>query len=164
VGGLGKGVRILVTGGTGLFGSNVIKVDHEKCGSEVVITLCKRMPEVPWDVPQRRLPREAGSAAKPGVAQVDLGDAASVRTAVEDYLRQAVIHCAALSAATRNALKPTTCGAGARWHPVLGPWRTPAAMWVSNWFLSPETWYLGEEQSRRTPRRARPAWHLISEP
>jgi dTDP-4-dehydrorhamnose reductase len=73
-------MRILVTGGTGLVGSNVIKVAREEYDAEVVATLYARKPEVPWDV---------------RVAHLDLEDPDSVRKVVEDHQPQAVIHCAA---------------------------------------------------------------------
>jgi dTDP-4-dehydrorhamnose reductase len=73
-------MRILVTGGTGLVGSNVIKVAREDCGAEVVAALYARKPEVPWVA---------------GVVHLDLEEPASVRMAVEEHQPQAVIHCAA---------------------------------------------------------------------
>ena len=73
-------MRILVTGGTGLVGSNVIKFAREEYGAEIVATLYDRRPEVPWDA---------------RVAHLDLEDPASIRRAVEDHQPQAVIHCGA---------------------------------------------------------------------
>ncbi len=73
-------MRILVTGGTGLVGSNVIKVARERYNDEVVASLYRRTPEVAWDFE---------------TVNMDLEDAASVRRAVEDSRPETVIHCAA---------------------------------------------------------------------
>jgi dTDP-4-dehydrorhamnose reductase len=73
-------VRILVTGGTGLVGSNVIKVARATSGVELVATVYASRPDVPWHVE---------------MTDLDLEDAASIRSAVEAYQPQAVIHCAA---------------------------------------------------------------------
>jgi dTDP-4-dehydrorhamnose reductase len=73
-------VRILVTGGTGLVGSNVIKVARETSDVELVATVYANRPEVSWDAEMPHL---------------DLEAAASIRTVLDVYQPQAVIHCAA---------------------------------------------------------------------
>ena len=73
-------MKILVTGGTGLVGSNVIKIACEKYRAEVVATLYTRRPKVAWDF--ETIP-------------LDLEDAVSVRYAVQISQPDAVIHCAA---------------------------------------------------------------------
>lgn len=73
-------MRILVTGGTGLVGSNVIKVAQEGYGAEVIASLFSRKPVVPW---------------RCATVAMDLENEASVRRAVEACHPGAVIHCAA---------------------------------------------------------------------
>lgn len=73
-------MKILLTGGTGLVGSNVMKVAQAKYGLELVAALYNRRPKAAWECEMVRL---------------DLEDPASVRTAVESVRPDAVIHCAA---------------------------------------------------------------------
>jgi dTDP-4-dehydrorhamnose reductase len=73
-------MKVLVTGGTGLVGSNVIKVAQERYGVAVVASLFLRQPAVPWQC---------------STVPMDLEDGASVRRAVEGERPDAVIHCAA---------------------------------------------------------------------
>lgn len=73
-------MKLLITGGTGLVGSNVIKIALEKYRAEVFASLFTRRPEVSWDLP---------------TVQMDLEDVTSVRHAVEEIKPDAVIHCAA---------------------------------------------------------------------
>jgi dTDP-4-dehydrorhamnose reductase len=73
-------MRILVTGGTGLVGSNVIKVAVEKVGAEVVASAFSRQPAGGW--PCSTVP-------------IDLEDEGSIQRAVQDLRPEAVIHCAA---------------------------------------------------------------------
>jgi dTDP-4-dehydrorhamnose reductase len=73
-------MRILITGGTGLVGSNVIKVTREKYQAEIIASLFSSRPEVPWDFPS---------------ISMDLEDVASVRQAVMASRSDVVIHCAA---------------------------------------------------------------------
>ena len=74
-------MKLLITGGTGLVGSNVIKVAREKYGAEVVATLFKTRPDVAWGVP---------------TIPMDLEEPESIRTAVQSTRPDAVIHCAAV--------------------------------------------------------------------
>ncbi len=73
-------MKLLITGGTGLVGSNVIKIAREKYHAEMVASVFARHPEVPWDVP---------------TVQMDLEDVTSVRKTIEETRPDAVIHCAA---------------------------------------------------------------------
>lgn len=73
-------MKALVTGGTGLVGSNVLRVAREESGLDVVATLFDRRPALPWDCP---------------TIGMDLADPASVRHAVQTTHPDAVIHCAA---------------------------------------------------------------------
>jgi dTDP-4-dehydrorhamnose reductase len=74
------GMRILVTGGTGLVGSNVIKVALERYGAEVVASAFARQPTGGWPCP---------------TVPIDLEDEGSIQRAVQDLRPEAVIHCAA---------------------------------------------------------------------
>lgn len=73
-------MRILVTGGTGLVGSNVIQVAQERPDFQVIATLFSRKPKIAWDAE---------------TVFMDLEDEASIRQAVETCQPDAVIHCAA---------------------------------------------------------------------
>lgn len=73
-------MKILLTGGTGLVGSNVIKVAHEKHGLELVASLYDRRPQAPWGCQ---------------TVYLNLEDPASIRQAIAAHKPQAVIHCAA---------------------------------------------------------------------
>jgi dTDP-4-dehydrorhamnose reductase len=72
-------LKILVTGGTGLVGSNVIKRAVER-GDEIVAALYRRRPAAPWVC---------------ATVPLDLEDEGSVRGAVAAVRPGAVIHCAA---------------------------------------------------------------------
>jgi dTDP-4-dehydrorhamnose reductase len=74
-------MKLLVTGGTGLVGSNVIKVAQETYGAEVTATLFQTRPDVAWGVP---------------TIPMDLEEPESIRTAVRSTQPDAVIHCAAV--------------------------------------------------------------------
>ena len=73
-------MRILVTGGTGLVGSNVIQVAQEKTDVQVIATLFSRRLKIAWDVE---------------TVFMDLEDETSIRQAVKACQPEAVIHCAA---------------------------------------------------------------------
>ncbi|MGQ9597947.1 MAG: SDR family oxidoreductase [Anaerolineae bacterium] len=73
-------MKILITGGTGLVGSNVLRVAQEKPDIEVIATLFSRQPKIRWDVE---------------TVFMDLEDEASIRQAVQTCQPDAVIHCAA---------------------------------------------------------------------
>lgn len=73
-------MKILLTGGTGLVGSNVMKVAQEKYGVQLIAALYNRRPKAAWECETIRL---------------DLEDPASVRSAVESCRPDGVIHCAA---------------------------------------------------------------------
>ena len=73
-------MKVFVTGGTGLVGSNVIKVAREKYDAEVVASMYTRVPAVSVDYTIERL---------------DITDAAAVRSALKKHAPDLVIHCAA---------------------------------------------------------------------
>jgi dTDP-4-dehydrorhamnose reductase len=73
-------MKIFLTGGTGLVGSNVIKAARDRHDVEIVASLYARQPEVAWDCE---------------TVYLDLEDAASVHRAICARRPQAVIHCAA---------------------------------------------------------------------
>ncbi|UCF98403.1 MAG: SDR family oxidoreductase [Spirochaetaceae bacterium] len=73
-------MKVFVTGGTGLVGSNVIKVAREKYGAEVVASVYKRRP---------------ASRLHCSLEQVDVTDAEEVRRTLLRHRPDAVIHCAA---------------------------------------------------------------------
>lgn len=74
-------MRILITGGTGLVGSNLIKVALEKFNLDLIGALYRREPARPWRFP---------------TVCMDLEDAASIESAVEKARPDCVIHCAAV--------------------------------------------------------------------
>ncbi len=74
-------MRLFVTGGTGLVGSNVIKVAQERYHAEVIAALYGPPPE-------GRISYELHA--------LDLGDHSAVHKAIENYQPDVVIHCAAL--------------------------------------------------------------------
>ncbi len=73
-------MKIFVTGGTGLVGSNVIHVAREKYGAEVIASMYKRLPAAPADYT---------------IERVDVTDGAAVREVLRRHRPEAVIHCAA---------------------------------------------------------------------
>lgn len=73
-------MKVFVTGGTGLVGSNVIKVAQEKYQAEVVASIYKRMPATPVHYKIERL---------------DIIDSQTVRSAMKKHRPDLVIHCAA---------------------------------------------------------------------
>ena len=72
-------LKIFLTGGTGIVGSNVLKVARDKYDAEMVAALFERRPAVDW-----------GCETVP----MDLEDFSSIRKAVEAHKPDAVIHCA----------------------------------------------------------------------
>lgn len=74
-------MRLLITGGTGLVGSNVIKIAQEKYPVEVVASLYSRSPAVPWGIQ---------------TVAMDLEDLDSINRALEEIQPDVVIHCAAV--------------------------------------------------------------------
>lgn len=72
-------LKIFLTGGTGLVGSNVLKVAREKYDVEMVASLFQRRPEADWGCE---------------TVHMDLEDLTSIRKAVEAHRPDAVIHCA----------------------------------------------------------------------
>lgn len=74
-------MRIYVTGGTGLVGSNVIRLARERYGHEVIASLYGPPPEGAIDYE---------------LDSLDMRDARAVRASLEKYRPDAVIHCAAL--------------------------------------------------------------------
>lgn len=63
-------MKVVITGGTGLVGSNIIRMARNGPDVEVIATVFSRQPEVPW-----------GIATIP----VGLADAVSVRQAIEAH-------------------------------------------------------------------------------
>ena len=74
-------MKLLITGGTGLVGSNLIKVAQEKYDVELVASLYERAPARPWELP---------------TVAMDLLDPASISAAIESTAPDCVIHCAAV--------------------------------------------------------------------
>jgi len=74
-------MRIYVTGGTGLVGSNVIKIAQERYQAEIIAALY-------GPPPQGAVPYE--------LDPLDMGDHAAIHRAVQCYKPDIVIHCAAL--------------------------------------------------------------------
>lgn len=73
-------MKILVTGGTGLVGSNVLKAAQSGHGIEVVASLYSRRPATPW---------------RCATVAMNLEDQSSVQQAMGAVQPDAVIHCAA---------------------------------------------------------------------
>ena len=73
-------MKVFVTGGTGLVGSNIIKVAREKYGAEVVASMYRRMPEAPVHYE---------------IERVDVTDGAAIRAAINKHRPDLVIHAAA---------------------------------------------------------------------
>jgi dTDP-4-dehydrorhamnose reductase len=74
-------MRLYVTGGTGLVGSNVIKVSREQYGDEVIASLYGPPPE---------------GQVSYELDPLDMRDADAVRASIQKYKPDVVIHCAAL--------------------------------------------------------------------
>jgi len=74
-------MRILVTGATGLLGSNVVKVAAEKYGAETIGTIHKTKPLKPLPC---------------ALESMDITDNQQVIKSIEKYKPNVVIHCAAL--------------------------------------------------------------------
>lgn len=74
-------MRLLVTGGTGLVGSNIIKIAQEKYPVEIVASLFARSPAAAWGFQ---------------TVSMDLEDTDSINRAIEDTQPDTVIHCAAV--------------------------------------------------------------------
>lgn len=74
-------MRLYVTGGTGLVGSNVIKLAQEKYDDEIIASLYGPPPEVPINF---------------DLDPLDMRDHAAVKASIRKYKPDAVIHCAAL--------------------------------------------------------------------
>ena len=72
-------MRVLITGGTGQVGSNIIKVARDKYQAEVIATLFSGQPEVPWNVK---------------TVLMNLEDGDSIRQVIREHRPDAVIHCA----------------------------------------------------------------------
>lgn len=73
-------MRVFVTGGTGLVGSNVIRVAREKYGAEVIASMHNRMPSAP--VHYR-------------IEHLDITKKTAVLSALKKHRPDVVIHCAA---------------------------------------------------------------------
>jgi len=73
-------MKVFVTGGTGLVGSNVIKVAKERFEAEVVASIYKRVPEAPADYTIERM---------------NVADRTAVMAALVKHRPDLVIHCAA---------------------------------------------------------------------
>jgi dTDP-4-dehydrorhamnose reductase len=74
-------MRIYVTGGTGLVGSNVIKIAQERYNAEVIAALYGPPPEAPVSYE---------------LAPLDMGDHQAISAAIRHFKPDVVIHCAAL--------------------------------------------------------------------
>ena len=74
-------MRIYVTGGTGLVGSNVIKVATERYNAQVFATIHRSRPVPPLDYE---------------VGPVDVGDRDQILRSVSAFQPDAIVHCAAL--------------------------------------------------------------------
>ena len=73
-------MKVFVTGGSGLVGSNVIKVAKERFEAEVVASIYKRMPDAPADYKIERM---------------DVADRAAVMGVLVKHRPDLVVHCAA---------------------------------------------------------------------
>ncbi len=73
-------MKVFVTGGTGLVGSNVIRVASQKYGAEVVASMHDRLPAAPVHYK---------------IEKLDIADGAAVLSALRKHKPQLVIHCAA---------------------------------------------------------------------
>ena len=73
-------MKVFVTGGTGLVGSNVIKVARQKYGAEVIATMRNRMPTAPVHYT---------------IEPLDVTDKAALTASLKKHRPDAVIHCAA---------------------------------------------------------------------
>ena len=73
-------MKVFVTGGTGLVGSNVIKVARDEYAAEVIASMHHRQPSVPVDYAVERL---------------DVSDVAAVRSVLRKHRPKCVIHCSA---------------------------------------------------------------------
>jgi dTDP-4-dehydrorhamnose reductase len=74
-------MKLLITGGTSLVGSNIIRVAQEKYDVELAASLFQKSPASPWDFQ---------------TVAIDLEDPASITRAIEDVQPDCVIHCAAV--------------------------------------------------------------------
>ena len=74
-------MKLLITGGTGLVGSNLLQVALEQFDVELVASLYERAPAWPWELPTVRM---------------DLLDPTSIAAAIESTAPDCVIHCAAV--------------------------------------------------------------------
>ena len=72
-------MKIFVTGGTGQVGSNVIELARNKYNAVIVASLYRRRPQIPWDCE---------------TVEMNLEDAASIRSAIEPHRPDVVIHSA----------------------------------------------------------------------
>ena len=73
-------MKVFVTGGTGLVGSNIVKVAREKYGAEVVASIYRRMPEAPIHYE---------------IEHLDVTDDTAVKAALNKHRPDLVIHAAA---------------------------------------------------------------------
>jgi dTDP-4-dehydrorhamnose reductase len=73
-------MKVFVTGGTGLVGSNIVKVARERYGAEVVASMYRRMPAAPVNYE---------------IERVDITDDAAVKAALKKHRPDLVIHSAA---------------------------------------------------------------------
>lgn len=73
-------MKVFITGGTGLVGSNVIKVAKDKYGAEVIASMHNRMPTAPVNYK---------------IERVDITDKASLLSILKKHRPDVVIHCAA---------------------------------------------------------------------
>ena len=74
-------MKLLITGGTSLVGSNLIRVAQEKYDVELAASLFQKSPAHPWDFQ---------------TVALDLEDHVSITRAVENAQPDCVIHCAAV--------------------------------------------------------------------
>lgn len=74
-------MRLYITGGTGLVGSNIIRLARERSGIEIIAA--QYGPEPEWEVDYQLDP-------------LDIADTAAVRASIRRYKPDVVIHCAAV--------------------------------------------------------------------